>query len=184
MESVDLKKIIPDTYEKSVYDINYVKLYDSGIKCAIFDVDCTILPFDDINISDRLIELFDLIKEIGITAGLCSSGSGNRVKPVGETLKVKYISNAKKPFYGDFSLVKHSLFDSECEPSNTMMVGDSFYLDMLFAERLGFYKVMVDAVKGGHRIKTLANSIVQTSIYSVLPRDEFTYGKYYHGKRG
>ena len=65
-----------------------------------------------------------------------------------------------------------------------MMVGDSFYLDMLFAERLGFYKVMVDAVKGGHRIKTLANSIVQTSIYSVLPRDEFTYGKYYHGKRG
>ena len=181
---MDLKKIIPDTYERSVYDINYVKLYDSGIKWAIFDVDCTILPFDDIKVSDRLIELFDLIKEIGITPGLCSSGSVNRVKPVGETLKVKYISNAKKPFYGDFSLVKHSLFGSECEPSNTMMIGDSFYLDMLFAERLGFYKVMVDPVKGGHRLKTLANSIMQTSMYSVLPRDEFTYGKYYHGIKG
>ena len=181
---MNLEKIIPDTYEKSVYDINYVKLYNSGIKCAVFDVDCTILPFDDINISDRLVHLFDLIKEVGIMPGLYSSGPEKRVKPVGEALKVKYIANAKKPFYGDFSLVKYSLFGSECEPSNTMMVGDSFYLDMLFAERLGFYKVMVDAIKGGHRIKTLANSIVQTSIYSVLPKDEFTYGKYYHGKRG
>ena len=184
MKSVDLKKIIPDTYEKSVYDINYVKLYDSGIKCAIFDVDCTILPFDDINISDRLIRLFDLIKEIGITPGLCSSGSERRVKPVGEALEVKYIANAKKPFYGDFSLVKHGLFGSECEPSNTMMIGDSFYLDMLFAARLGFYKVMVDAVKGGYRIKSLANSAIQTSIYLLLPRNEFMYGKYYSGNRG
>ena len=181
---MDLKKIIPDTYEKSVYDINYVKLYDSGIRWAIFDVDCTILPFDDINISDRLVVLFGLIKEVGIRPGLCSSGSEERVRPVSEALKVKYIANAKKPFYGDFSLVKQSLFDGKCEPSNTVMIGDSFYLDMIFAERLGFYKVMVDAVKGGHKIKTLANSLVQASIYSFLPKDEFSYGRYYGGKKG
>ena len=181
---MDLKKIIPDTYERSVYDINYVKLYDSGIKWAIFDVDCTILPFDDIKVSDGLVNLFDLIKDTGIMPGLYSSNFEKRVKPVGETLKVKYIANAKKPFYGDLSLIKQSLFGDECRSDNTMMVGDSFYLDMLFAERLGFYKVMVDPVKGGHRIKTLANSIMQTSMYSVLPRDEFTYGKYYHGIKG
>lgn len=184
MNFVNLKKIIPDTYERSIYDINYVKLYKNGIKWAIFDVDCTILPFDDINVSDRLINLFGLIKDIGIMPGLYSSNFEKRVKPVGDALEVKYIANAKKPFYGDFSLVKYSLFNDECKPVNTMMVGDSFYLDMLFAERLGFYKVMVDPVKGGHRIKTLANSIMQTTIYSVLPKDEFTYGKYYHGKRG
>lgn len=178
-----LNAVIPDTYEKSVYDINYMKLYDQGIRCAIFDVDCTILPFDDINVSDELIGLFDSIKEIGINPGLYSSGSLNRVEPVGKALNVNYIANAKKPFYGDLFLVKYSLF-SECEPSNTVMIGDSFYLDMLFAKRLGFYKIMVDAVKGGHKIKTLANDIMQRSIYSVLPKDEFTYGRYYHGKLG
>lgn len=179
-----MKKIIPDTYVHSVYDINYTKLYDSGIKWAIFDVDCTILPFDDINVSNELTQLFDLIKEVGITPGLCSSGSLKRVKPVGDTLKVNFIASAKKPFYGDFSLVKSSLFDNECEPGRTMMIGDSFYLDMLFAERLGFYKIMVDAIKGGEQIKTAANEIMQTCLYSCLPKEEFTYGKYYQGRRG
>ena len=179
-----LKGIIPHTYVQSVYSLDYLKLYDSGIRYAIFDIDCTILPFDDIKIPLDLKDLFDKIKEIGITPGLYSNGAFKRVLPVGEALKVKYMANARKPFYGDFSLVKYSLFGEECKTDNTMMVGDSFYLDMLFADRLGFYKVMVDSVKGGHWVKTLANSIVQTSIYSVLPKDEFVYGKYYHGKRG
>lgn len=181
---MDIERLIPNTYENSVYDINYLKLHENGIKCAVFDVDCTILPFDDTKVPDKLIELFDYIKTIGITPGLCSSGSAKRVIPVGDALTVNFIANAKKPFNGDLRLIKDSLFGKNCTKENTMMVGDSFYLDMIFAERLGLYKVMVDAVKGGDKIKTMANDLVQTSVYSFLPRDKFTYGKYYRGRRG
>lgn len=181
---MDLESIIPDTYEKSVYDLNYLKLYENGIRCAVFDVDCTILPFDDQKVPNQLIQLFDYIKNIGIIPGLYSSGNFKRVEPVGEALDVKFIANAKKPFFGDFALIKRCLFNDICKPENTMMVGDSFYLDMLFAERLGFYKVMVDAIKGGHKVKTLANDMVQLSMYSFLPRKKFMYGKYYRGKKG
>ena len=181
---MDLKKIIPDTYERSVYDINYVKLYDSGIKWAIFDVDCTILPFDDIKVSDGLVNLFDLIKDTGIMPGLYSSNFEKRVKPVGEALCVNFVSNARKPFNGNFSLIKDNLFNGEAEPSNTMMVGDSLYLDMIFAQRFGLYKVMVDAIRGGDKMKTWANDFVQTTAYSFLPREKFTYGKYYQGRLG
>ena len=76
------------------------------------------------------------------------------------------------------------LFDRSADPSVTMMIGDSFYLDMIFAQRLGLYKVMVDNVRGGTKIKTLANDILQNSIYFCLPRDKFTYGKYYNGEIG
>ena len=179
---MDVKSIIPDTYKKSVYDINYYKLFQNGIKWAIFDVDCTILPFDDVNVPDQLTSLFDNIKLMGINPVLCSSGSLKRVAPVGEELKVRYMANAKKPFCGDLSLIRYKLGDLQSE--NTMMIGDSFYLDMLFASRFGFYKVMVDRVKGGHKIKTLANDIVQASLYSVIPRDKFSYGKYYSGLKG
>ena len=79
-------------------------------------------------------------------------------------------------------MIRYKLF-GDFEPENTMMIGDSFYLDMIFAQRLGLYKVMVDAVRGGDRLKTAANDLVQTSIYSFLPREKFTYGKYY-SKRG
>ena len=176
---MDLESIIPDTYVKSVYDIDYLKLYENNIKYAVFDVDCTILPFDDKRVPEMLEELFSHIKCVGITPGLYSSGSYKRVEPVATKLCVDFISGAKKPFYGDFKLVNDNLFNGMALPVNTMMVGDSFYLDMIFAQRLGLYKVMVDAVRGGDRLKTAANDLVQTSIYSFLPREKFTYGKYY-----
>ena len=94
------------------------------------------------------------------------------------------MASAKKPFNGDFSLVKDSLFEEGATPNATMMVGDSFYLDMIFAKRLGLYKVMVDAIRGGDKMKTLANDFVQTTAYSFLPREKFTYGKYYQGRLG
>ena len=43
---------------------------------------------------------------------------------------------------------------------------------------------MVDAIKGGDKLKTLANDVVQTTAYSFISRDKFTYGKYYTGERG
>ena len=183
-EMMDVKQLIPDTYEKSVYDIDYMKLYENGIKWAVFDVDCTILPFDDVKVSEGLIDLFERIKSVGIKVGLCSSGNDKRVRPVGKKLNVKYISNARKPFFGNFVSLRDSLFDNKAKPGNMVMIGDSFYLDMIFAQRLGLYKIMVDAIKGGDKMKTWANDLVQTSVYSLLPRDKFTYGKYYRGIRG
>ena len=181
---MDLESIIPDTYERSVYDINYMKLYENGIKYAIFDVDCTILPFDSMKVSEMLEELFSHIKCVGMVPGLYSSGSYKRVEPVARKLCVNFVASAKKPFNGDFSLVKDSLFEEGATPNTTIMVGDSFYLDMIFAKRLGLYKVMVDAIRGGDKMKTLANDFVQTSVYSFLPREKFTYGKYYQGRLG
>ena len=178
---MNLMEIIPDIYVPSVYDINYLKLYSNGIRYGVFDVDCTILSFDNIEVTDKLIELFSEIKDFGITPGLCSSGSLKRVKPVADALGVNYIANAGKPFNGNFKLIKESLFVAECTPKNTMMVGDSFYLDMIFAKRLGFYKVMVDPINDekGDKAKSLVNEFIQMSFYSFLPSKKIEKGKYY-----
>lgn len=178
---MDLIDIIPDVYAPSVHDIDYLKLYENGIRYGVFDVDCTILSFDNTTVKPELVNLFEEIKKIGITPGLCSSGSLKRVKPVAEALGVKFISDAGKPFKGNFKLIRDNLFGGESRPTNTMMVGDSFYLDMIFAQRLGLYKVMVDAVKDedGDAMKTMANDFVQTSIYAFLPKEKFKKGRYY-----
>lgn len=178
LSAIDL---IPNVYQPSIYKIDYEKLYENGIRYGIFDVDCTLVSFDSIKVPDKLIKKIDEIKEIGITVGLCSSGSNKRVKPVADLLKVKYMANANKPFSGNFKLVKENLFDSNCNESNTMMVGDSFYLDMMFAERLEIYKVMVDPVKDndGNKLKMAANDMIQTTVYTLIPRDKFTKGRYY-----
>ena len=42
-----LEKYIPDAYQKSIYTINYNKLKDNGIKCLLFDLDNTSVPFKE-----------------------------------------------------------------------------------------------------------------------------------------
>ena len=92
--------IKPDSYLPTVYDINYPKLYENGIRYAVFDVDCTILPFDDIKVTNDNVTLFNSLKLLGLKTGLCSSGTKKRVEPVADILGVKYIANAPKPFVG------------------------------------------------------------------------------------
>ena len=37
----------PDIYRQSIYDIDYKKLKEQGIKCLIFDLDNTLVPIDE-----------------------------------------------------------------------------------------------------------------------------------------
>ena len=38
-----MEKYVPDIYQKSVYDIDYSKLTNRGIKCLLFDLDNTLV---------------------------------------------------------------------------------------------------------------------------------------------
>ena len=40
-----VEKFMPDIYQKSIYYINYDKLYKKGVRCLLFDLDNTIIMF-------------------------------------------------------------------------------------------------------------------------------------------
>ena len=42
-----MDNFIPDMYQKSIYHIDYDKLKEDGIKCLLFDLDNTCIPFKD-----------------------------------------------------------------------------------------------------------------------------------------
>ena len=42
-----MEKYVPDIYKKSIYTINYEKLKTRGIKCLLFDLDNTLVPYTD-----------------------------------------------------------------------------------------------------------------------------------------
>lgn len=177
-----VKIIMPDSYVASIYDVHYGKLYDNGIRFAVFDIDCTILPFDDVKVPQKPISFFRDLKELGLTLGLCSNGSLKRVRPVGEALDVKYIAQAQKPFKCSFERLK-GMFGSECTPDNTAFIGDSFYLDMIFADKCGMYKIMVDALHDGFNSKAFVNDFLQATLVASMKKSGFQYKKYYHGRR-
>ena len=62
-----VEKFIPDIYQKSIYYINYDKLYKKGIRCLLFDLDNTIVPSHTNKPTKRLKKLFDELKDKGFT---------------------------------------------------------------------------------------------------------------------
>ena len=179
MATARIKDCKPDSYVHSIYDINYYKLHQNGIRYAIFDVDCTILPFDDINVTEDDITLFRYIKLLGIESGLCSSNFESRVKPVAEALGVNYVSMVPKPF-GSFEEIS-SMFDDNCQPFNTVYIGDSLYLDMMQAARCGVSKILVDMIKGCFNFKLYPNEVINSVMFTSLRKYGVEEKKYYRG---
>ena len=173
------KNCKPDSYVHSVYDIRYNKLRENGIKYAVFDVDCTILPFDDINVTEDNKILFKYINNLGIKSALCSSSLENRVKPVADALDLNYKALASKPFM-DFSSIR-DLFDYDCTRNNTVIIGDSLYFDMLLAGRLKTHKILVDMLVDGYNIKVYPNELINAAIFQNMRKYGLQEKHYYRG---
>lgn len=176
---MDYELMIPDSYHPSVYDINYSLIRDNGIKYAVFDVDCTILPFDDINVGDDLINLFDYIKSLGIQSALCSSGSKKRVEVVGEKLDINYMYGARKPYVGFNSL--KSLFDDDFERKKSVFIGDSPFFDMYNAGKINMNKILVDMLIQDFNFKAYTNEFIRAALFKKLRVYGLEEKKYYRG---
>ena len=53
-----MSNFFPDIYQKNIYTINYQKLWDSGIRCLLFDLDNTCVPYKEKKSTKELKELF------------------------------------------------------------------------------------------------------------------------------
>ena len=173
------KKCKPDSYVHSIYDIKYHKLMENGIRYAVFDVDCTLLPFDDINVSEDNKILFNYINNLGMKSAICSSSFEGRVKPVADELNVNYLAMAPKPFMNFFSI--SSLFDYECSRDNTVVIGDSLYFDMLLAGRLNMHKILVDMITEGDNFKIYPNEMINAAIFQNMKKYGLREKHYYRG---
>ena len=57
-----IENFVPDIYQKSIYYINYDKLFKKGIRCILFDLDNTMVPSHVNTPTKRLKKLFNEFK--------------------------------------------------------------------------------------------------------------------------
>ena len=76
-----MDNFIPDIYQKSIYHIDYEKLLDAGIKCILFDLDNTCIPYKDKEPNKKLIELFEMLKDMDFKLIIFSNASRRRIAP-------------------------------------------------------------------------------------------------------
>lgn len=172
-----MEKYLPDVYQKNIYAIDYKKLYKRNIKCLLFDLDNTLMSPLARNVNEKVVDLFEELKEIGFTIILFSNAIKIRVKPVAEKLDVDSIASARKPkaHYYNYIMKKYDLEESEIA-----MIGDQIMTDILGANGVGITSILVNPISNFEDIFTKFNRYRERKVIEKLEQNDlFKKGKYY-----
>ena len=171
-QSIDL--VIPKKYVKSIKDIDYNLLKKNNMKNLIFDIDNTIMPVNDINVTEELIKFMnDLKKDFNIC--ILSNNGENRVNPVKEKLNVLGFANAKKPSRYAYDKALELLHSNA---NNTVMIGDQMLSDIVFANKYNLYSILVEPYKNKYDIKTGFSRVLQNIMMKKLKKKIKRYNYY------
>ena len=134
-----IEKFYPCEYVKSVSDIEFKKLYDSGIKAVIFDIDNT-LVFQDEDSTKETERLFSALHKLGLKTMILSNNNEERVRRFLRNIDSPYICKAYKPFRKGYLRALEML---AVEKEQAVFVGDQLFTDILGANRCGIRIILV-----------------------------------------
>lgn len=170
-----MKKYVPAMYQKTIFDINYKKLYDSGIKCLLFDLDNTLVAAHSYNPTK---EVITLLKELSndFKVIVISNSPKKRLEKINKILNVDYYSFSLKPLKRNFKKV---IKDHKFKKEAIVLIGDQFITDILGGYRIGIKTILVDPLSTDTSI-TKFNRFIESKIINALGKKNlFFKGKYY-----
>ena len=86
----------PSMYRKNIFDINYEKLKEKGIRCLVFDLDNTLGLLDNEKCPRNVKKLIKGLQD-DFLIFIASNNNMRRIKPYMEDLGVGGVSLAMKP---------------------------------------------------------------------------------------
>lgn len=168
----------PDIYQKSIYHINYEKLKESGIKCLLFDLENTLVPFVEKEPSERLINFINGLKDLDLKVIIFSNASKNRLKPFKNKLMVDCSYSSNKPMSTKFlKVIKKFNYDL----SEVAIIGDQIMTDILGGNKVGITTILVNPMSNKDRLATkIFFRTSERKILNILEKKKiFKRGKYY-----
>lgn len=171
-----MEKYIPDVYQKSIYTINYNSLKEKGIKCLLFDLDNTLVPFNVKETNDKIKELFSELKK-DFKVIIFSNSPKNRVRLFKDELDVDSLASAKKPNPKNFQKILNMYRYTENEVA---IIGDQLNTDILGGNRVGIITVLINPISKKDPIWTKPGRMYERRIMKKLNQhDLFFKGRYY-----
>ncbi len=148
----------PNEWRKSVKDINFDKLVNSGFKAFIFDFDNTLAPWRSSHILE---ENRKILKKLKDKAAVLIASNG---KPREIDIDVEVIWRSRKPIARK---VKRKLREMGIDTKRVVVIGDQLLTDVLFGNLIGAYTIKVDPIKKEEAPITKMNRLIE-KIFSKL----------------
>ena len=172
-----MDKFIPDMYQKSIYHIDYDKLKEDGIKCLLFDLDNTCVPYKDKEPNKKLIDLFEMLKDMDFKVIIFSNATKKRLFPFKNTLNVDCSANSRKP--SKRKLIKViNMFKYDL--SEVVIIGDQLYTDILCGNKVGIKTILVNPMSKDDFFLTKISRFLEKKQFKKMARmNILKKGKYY-----
>jgi hypothetical protein len=145
------KKLYPDLYVNSIFDIDLIDLRDKGIEFLIVDIDNTLVSWETRSATKRVINWFQEVQKKGFNICIVSNATKDRVVKFNEDIRVQAVYRAVKPRKKAFLKALNKL---NAVPNKTAMIGDQIFTDVLGGNRVGLYTILVVPISGNEFIWT------------------------------
>ena len=170
------ERFYPNMYKKNIYEINYKKLQEKNIKCLLFDLDNTCVPFEDNCPTEELKELFSKLTDMGFKVIIFSNSPEKRLANF-SSLGVDYNSASFKPFSYNFIKI---LEKYKFKRKEVCIIGDQLLTDILGGNLIGIYTCLVDPISPNElTIVKISRKIEDKIAKSFTKRKKLEKGKYY-----
>ncbi len=170
-----MEKFYPEIYQKSIYTINYEKLKEKKIKCLLFDLDNTCIPYKSKELPQKLLKLFDKLSKMGFKVIVFSNSSKKRLSKL--SLNVEYNASSKKPFSHNFKKIMNKY---KFKANETCIIGDQLLTDILGGNILGIHTCLIEPLTDIDMFITNISRKVENIIFKKLSKqNKLIRGKYY-----
>ncbi len=136
--------ILKADYEaKTVFEINYDRLKEEGIKIIAFDLDSTVMKSKSGEFSSETMSLFENLKKDFYLIIISNNSNPDYIAKAAGQIDFPVIAPAKKPFT---KVSKDFLQTNNLNIKEMVMVGDRPLTDILFGKILGCKTILVDSI--------------------------------------
>lgn len=133
----------PDEYVKSVFEIDFERLYENGFRGLMFDIDNTLVPQDE-DVTRQVKELFEKLSALGFKTVILSNNSEERVSRFAKAIPALYLSRARKPFKRGYN---RALTLLKAKREQAVFIGDRVLTDIFGAKRAGIHCILVEYIR-------------------------------------
>lgn len=144
-------KWYPHLYIDSIYDLPIEKLQNLGIRGLIFDIDNTIVPFDQEDASDAFLQFAKELQEKGFVLAILSNNNQQRVERFNEVLQLHAVHKGGKPFPFKIRNIMRAL---DLTPKTTAMIGDQIFTDVWCGREAGVFSILAKPLSDKDQLVT------------------------------
>ncbi len=135
--------IKPDFEAKTVFEVDFDKLRDSGVKALVFDLDSTVLKSKTGIFSAQAMELFKNLQKDFLLLIASNNKKRDYIENVAQQVDFEVKGFANKP---NPKIILDFLNNHGISPQNAAMIGDRPLTDILAGKLAGMKTVLVDSI--------------------------------------